>query len=201
MDLWSYVNAVRRWWWLALGIPAIALITAFLLVPAPWQTEFRAMVVFPGHPDYSGSQGRVEAIVLDDVAVLLGSGAFIKDLHATLPPDMKASLDNADLSGMLSATRYSRAVTVTISGELPEEIAAVAQGVERVLPDAINAYLVPPETDPATVEIIDGVHEPEQQTRQRLLTIGTITVVAAIAALCLIAMIESLRQSYRAKYG
>jgi capsular polysaccharide biosynthesis protein len=201
MDLWSYVKAVRRWWWLALGIPAFAFIAAFLLVPAPWQTEFRAMVVFPGHPDYSGSQGRVEAIILDDVAVLLGSGAFIRDVHATLPQEMRPSLTSSDISGMLSATRYSRAVTVTISGSSPEEIEAVAQGVESVLPGAINAYLVPPETDPATVEIIDRVHEPEQQTTQRVLIIGIVTVVAGMVALCLIALIESLRLSYRAKYG
>ena len=202
MDLWDYLKALRRWWWLAAGVPLLAGLLAILLLPsAPWETQFRAMVLFPGNPDLSGSVGRGESIVLDDTAVLMSSGEFQEAVHAHLPAALGERISPAEIGDMLQAQRYSRAVTVTVVGASPDEVRAVAEGAEAVLADAINAYLVPAEMSKASVEIIDHTGEPAQQTRERWLAVGAITVAAALVGLGLVALAEGLRRSYVAKYG
>jgi hypothetical protein len=202
MDLWTYLKALRRWWWLVLGIPAIALIASFVLLPAAqWETEFKAMILFPNHPDYTGSAGRQDSVIIDDMATLFVSDVFLDDVHDALPADSRESLPPSEISTMLSAVRYSRAVTVTVKGESPEDVTVVAETVQTVMPEAVNAHLLVPENPPATMDVIDYVGEPVQQTTQRILTVAVITATAGVAALCLVAVIESLRLSYRAKYG
>jgi len=202
MDVWTYLGALRRWWWLALGIPAVALILAALLVPAaPWQSEFRAFVVMDSEPDNSANPFFGESIILDDTAMLVDSEVMIDHVHGTLPSEMQASVSTDDIARMVSAVRYSRAVTVTASGDSPEEVKAVAEAMASYLPDAVNTYLVPPKLREADVRLIDPVSEPVKQTRERMVTIGSITASAAIGGLCVVALAEGLRRSYRAKYG
>jgi hypothetical protein len=202
MDLWSYLGALRRWWWLALGVPAVALIAAVLLVPAAeWQTEFRAFVVMDSEPDNTANPFFGESIILDDIAILVDSTAMVDHVHATLPTEMQASVSAEEIADMLSAVRYSRAVTVTAGGDSAAEVMVVAESVAAYLPEAVNAYLVPPKFKEAEVRLIDPVQEPVKQTRQRLITIGAITAAAVIGGLCAVALAEGLRQGYRAKYG
>lgn len=202
MDLWDYLAALRRFWWLALGIPLVAFLIALLALPAaPWETQFRALILFPTNPDMAASLGNTEAIILDDAAMLVNSEAFRSDVHAALPADMKATLTADDIAAMLSGTRYSRAVTMRISGDSRDEVSAVAAATEAAFPEAVKTYLMPPEWAQSEVHVIDRTGEPVRQVRERWLAIGAITGAAFLCALGVVALVEALRRSYRAKYG
>ena len=202
MDLWDYLAALRRFWWVALGLPVAALLIAFFaLPPAPWETQFRAMILFPTNPDMAASLGNTEAIILDDAAMLVNSSAFRNDVHAALPSGIRASVTPGDIASMLSGTRYSRAVTMRVSGASAEEVSAVAAAAEAALPDAVNTYLMPPEWAKSEVRVIDHAGEPVRQVGQRRLAIGAIAGATFLVGLGVVALAESLRRSYRAKYS
>jgi uncharacterized protein involved in exopolysaccharide biosynthesis len=202
MDLWTYLGALRRWWWLALGVPAIALVLAVLLLPpAPWQTQFSAIIVFPGNPQKSAGATYPASILLDDLAAVLRSDSVAESVHTKLPAEMQAEVSARDIADMVSASRYSREAHVIIRGDSPEQVTAVAKGMQAVLPEAVDAYHLVPEDENATVTMLDRIAEPTKPTRERLLVIAAITAAAVAAILCVIALIETLRLSYRAKYG
>ena len=61
-----------------------------------------------------------------------------------------------------------------------------------VLPNAVNAYLVAPGSQPATVQVIDRPDEPAPDTRARWLRIAVSTMAAFFAACAIIAVAEAL---------
>jgi len=202
MDVWTYLGALRRWWWLALGVPAFALVLALLLLPpAPWQTQFSAVIVFPGNPQKSAVATYPDSILLDDLTAVLRSDSVAENVHTKLPAEMQADVSAKDVADMVSASRYSREARVFIRGDEPAEVTAVARGMEAVLPEAVNTYHIVPADEQATVTMLDRIAEPAKETRQRLLVIAAISAAAVAAALCVIALIESLRLSYRSQYG
>jgi len=198
MDLWTYLGALRRWWWLALGIPAVVLaITIMVLPPAPWQTQFGAFIVYPGNPEKSNSAKRWNSVVLDDLAALMRSDAVAERVQAQLPASLQDSLTAGEIGDMLSSSRYSREATVKITGDSPEEVRAVAEGVEAVLPDAVNSILRPPDEEAAEIEVVNRIEEPVRLTTPWLLKLGAVTAAGGAAALLLIGLMEHLRLSYR----
>jgi len=194
MDLLTYLAAVRRYWWLVLGLPAAVLVASIFLSPAaPYTTEFRATVLIPGDTEDTGSAERPELMVLDDLPILISSDVFADATHDRMTADGTArQLDVADVQSALSGARYSRVLTVTVTDADADDASVVADAAAAVLPDALNAYLVAPGSQPATVQVIDRPDEPAPASRDRWLRIGATTFVAAFAGFVIVAAISAL---------
>jgi hypothetical protein len=201
MDLWDYLRALRGYWWLALGIPVLAFMVAFAAIPAPWQTQFRAIILFPANPDLTALAQTGEAIVYDDAALLVDSDAFRQRVHAELPAELRSVMTPDQIGSMVTGSRYSRAVTMTISGSSRERVKAVANATESAFPEAVKTFIMPPEWAATEVEYLDHTGDPVRQTRERWVAVGAITVAAFLCGLGIVALTETLRRSYRLKYG
>lgn len=195
MDFVRFLTALRRWWWLVVALPVLALAGSLILTPKqPYTTSFRATVLIPGDTEDTGSAERPELMILDDLPSLIGSQVYA---DATLK-QMKADgytgpLTVADVQGTLSGTRYSRVLTVTVSSNDPATVSAVAAGAAKILPGEVNTYLVADGTKPAKVQLIDAPGQPARGETRRLLQIAVQTFVAFCVAIAIVVLVEGVR--------
>ncbi len=194
MDLLTYLSALRRWWWVLLGLPLIVLLGELTLGPAaPFTTELRATVLIPGDTEDTGSAERPELMVLDDLSPLIGSDVFAEAILEQMGTSGTApSMELAEVKSSLTGSRYSRVVTVTVTNSDAADARAIAEAAVAVLPNAVNSYLVAPGSQPATVQIIDRPDEPAPATRARWLRISVSTMAAFFAACAIIAVVAAL---------
>jgi capsular polysaccharide biosynthesis protein len=205
MDLWSYLRALLRWWWLLVLVPLIAFVIAyFILFPAaPWQSTWKTVITFEGNPAKANSFEFVDFIVLDDLEHLLQSDVLGDQVYMQLPDEITSRYSREDIGHMYSSYRHARFVQIWVTGDEPEVVDAVARATEAVLPEAVNEYLIPPDNPdfPGMVETMDRLSEPVQLRMDRWQKIAAMTGVGVITALCLVGIVEWLSMSYRAKYG
>jgi hypothetical protein len=148
---------MRRWWWLIVALPVLGVASGVLMTrDQPFESSFRATVLIPGDTEIPGSAERPELMVMDDAPELVASRAFAEMVHAALEPTFQTELTVDDVHAALSGQRYSRVLTVTAARQQANEAVAVSAAAARVLPDAINQYLVAnSDMEPATVQVID----------------------------------------------
>lgn len=182
------VAAIRRWWWL-IGLALVAsLAIGYLLTPVPaWTTSFRATVLIPGDTEDTGSAERPELMVLDDLGPFVGSWAFAEAVAREL------DTDTGEIDGMISGSRYSRVATVTVSGGDRDRVLAVAQAAAEVFPEQVNAFLVAPGAEAATVKVIDPPREPSRDTTMRWARIAAIGLLGAATATAVIVLLAPAR--------
>ncbi len=186
------IAASRRWWWLILLSLVASLVIGYLLTPeAAWTTSFRATVLIPGDTEDTGSAERPELMVLDDLGPFVGSWAFADSVAREL------DADTGEIDGMISGSRYSRVATVTVSGDDPDRVLAVAQAAARVFPEQVNAFLVAPGAEAATVQVIDPPREPTRDATMRWVRIGAIALLGAAAATVVIVLMAPTRPTER----
>lgn len=205
MDLWSYLGALLRWWWLLVLVPLIAFVLAFFVLfpEAPWQTTWKTVITFEGNPAKASSFEYVDFIVLDDMEHLLQSDVIGDQVYLHLPDDITSRYSREDIGQMYSSYRHARFVQIWVTGDEPEVVDAVAQATEAVLPEAVNEYLIPPDNPdfPGMVETVDRLGEPVQLAMERWQKVAAVTGVGVITALCLVGIVEWLSMSHRLKYG
>lgn len=205
MDLWTYLTALLRWWWLVVLVPAVAFgVAFFVLFPsAPWQASWNALITFEGNPAKSNSFNYVDFVVLDDMQHLLHSDVLGDQVYMQLPGDVTGKYSREQIGGMFSAYRNARFVEIRVTGDEPGVVEAVARTTEAILPEAVNDYLIPEDYPaiPGRVETMDAIGEPEHLTRDRWMKVGAVTAAGGIAALGLVWIAERLVTGYRAKYG
>lgn len=205
MDLWTYLKSFQRWWWIVIAVPAVAFVLAVFVVvpPAKWQTSWESTIIFPGNPAASNSFEYVDFIVLDDMAHLLRTDILGDRVYAALPDEITSRYSREQIGEMYSAFRSSRFVEITVSGDDPDVVNAVARTTEEVLPESVNEFLIPADSTayPSEVTTMTPIPEPVLQSSERWLDIGVMTVAAVLVSLCLVGLAEWLRLSYRAKYG
>lgn len=161
------VSAMKRYWWIIVLLPSVAVATAYLVQRnQDYQSNVRATVLLPGDTEQPGNSERPELMVLDDLAPFIRSRAFATDVHGVMP-STSLSIEQVQLA--LNGSRYSRILTVTVSGPQSDEVAQIASAVESALPAAIDGYLVPDEGPSATVRIIDPPSEPTRHRDSDLL--------------------------------
>ena len=194
MDLLTYLSALRRWWWVLLGLPLIVLLGELTLGPAaPFTTELRATVLIPGDTEDTGSAERPELMVLDDLSPLIGSDVIAEAILEKMGANGTArSMELAEVKSSLTGSRYSRVVTVTVTNSDAADARAIAEAAVAVLPNVVNTYLVAPGSQPATVQIIDRPDEPAPATQARWLRIAVSTMAAFFAACAIIAVVAAL---------
>lgn len=183
------VAAIRRWWWLIAVALVGSLIVGYLVTPEPaWTTSFRATVLIPGDTEDTGSAERPELMVLDDLGPFVGSWAFADAVAKEI------GVDTGDVDGMISGSRYSRVATVTVSGADADEVSRVAEAAAEVFPAQVNAFLVAPGADEATVQVIDPPREPARDATARWVRIAAIGLIGAAAATVVIVLFTPSRR-------
>ena len=183
------VAGIRRLWWLILLALIVSLAIGYLLTPEPaWTTSFRATVLIPGDTEDTGSAERPELMVLDDLGPFVGSWAFADAVAQEL------GADPGDIDGMISGSRYSRVATVTVSGDDRDRVLAVAKVASEVFPEQVNAFLVAPGAEAATVQVIDPPREPSRDTTLRWVRIAAIGLLGAAAATVVIVLFAPARR-------
>lgn len=182
------VVALRRWWWLIALALVMALGIGYLLTPEPaWTASFRATVLIPGDTEDTGSAERPELMVLDDLGPFVGSWAFADSVAQEI------EADTGEIHGMIAGSRYSRVATVTVSGDDRDRVLAVAQAASEVFPDQVNAYLVAPGGESATVQVIDPPRQASRDTTMRWIRIVAIGLLGATAATVVIVLLAPTR--------
>lgn len=185
---------IRRWWWLLLLLPVAGLVAGLLTTrDQPYESSFRATILIPGDTEIPGNAERPELMVMDDAPALVDSYAFSELTHAALAPDHQDTLSISDVQDALSASRYSRVLTVIASRDDAGEAEAIAVAASSVLSDAVNQYLVAnSDVDPATVQVIDPAGVAAKDSRDRYLTIVAQAGAALALAIVLALILDSV---------
>lgn len=162
ISMGQIMSVIRRRWWIVLLLPVVAVLATYVFQRnEPYQSTVRATVLIPGDTEDPGNSERPELMVLDDLPPFIGSYAFATQVQAAMP---ESDLTIEQVQSTLAGSRYSRVLTVAITSEDRNEVAQIASAVEKVIPEAINDYLIPTGGEPATVKIIDP---PTAPTRDR----------------------------------
>lgn len=205
MDLWDYLQGLRRWWWMLVVVPvlAFALASFVLIPPAKWAVTWTSAIVFDGDPNVANHSAFLDYVLLDDMANLLRSEVLGDRVYLALPEEVTERYSREDVGAMFDAMRHARFVEITVAADDPEVAETVARVTRTEMPEAINLYLVPPDFTriPAHVSVTTLPTDPELQTRDRMIAIGGITLAGAILGVTGAGVAEWLRLGYREKYG
>ena len=187
-------GTVRRWWWLLLTLPILGLVSGFVVTrDQPFESSFRATILIPGDTEIPGSAERPELMVMDDAPELVGSRAFAEMTHAALSADRRATVSVEEVQDALSASRYSRVLTVVAARDDASEAEAIAVAASQVLPDAVNQYLVANADDePATVQVIEPASAAARATMDRYTRIAAQAGAALVLAIVLALILDSV---------
>lgn len=196
-------GTIRRWWWLLLALPLLGLVSGFVLTrDQPYESSFRATILIPGDTEIPGSAERPELMVMDDAPELVGSRAFAEMTHAALPAESQPALTVEGVQSALSASRYSRVLTVVAARDDASEAEAIAVAASSVLPDAVNQYLVAnSDVAPATVQVIDPVGAASKDSMSRYTRIAAQMGAALVLAIVLALMLDSVFPPARGSKG
>ncbi len=187
IELRDYVHLLRGFWWVPATLALVGLLAGWALVPAvPYESLFRAVVVMPGDTEDPGSSERPELMILDDLLSLVQSRVFAERTFEAIPAGDRGSLTIAEVQATLDQTRYGRVSTVIVRGPDPNEVAAIVSAAAAVFPDAVNAYLVAPGAQLASVQTLDPPSAPQRSFAGRYLPIGAAAFVPFVAGLWIV---------------
>lgn len=183
MTLQELARVLLRRWWLILLVPAV--LAPLLLIKArtqPFQSTLRAAILLPGDTEIPGNSERPELMVMDDLPSLIGSRAFADAVAAQLA-STNSSFSSDDVLGSVSASRYSRIVTLTVTSGNAGKARTIANAAAAALPGVVNQFLVAPNTTPATVQIIDPPGDPTRnRPHERFIFVALLGLGAAMGA-------------------
>lgn len=205
MDIWDYLTSLRRWWWIPIGLPIIAFALAWLVLfpTAPWQSSWTTLITFSPQPARANSDQYIDFILLDDMQLLLKTGAMGDLVYANLPEDVRSELTRSELGDMFSSYRHARFVEIFVTGDDPETVKQVAATTNEVMPEIVRDYLIPANNPdiPGTVDTLTPVSEPTQLTKERYVRIAAVTIGAFLIAMCIAGIAEWMRRLHVLKYG
>lgn len=196
MDLWSLLKALGRSWWLIAVVAALSAMGAWFLLPAaPYEVTVEASVILAGDTENPGRAERPEVMVLDDLLPLVESPAFAELVHQSLTPAPGETISVDEVRGALSGSRYSRILSVRVSGSSPGRVEVIGASVTIALPEAVATYLVAPGDTAPVVRVIDSGSEAEPQSFRRWLSISVVVLFAVFAVGSAIWLREGLNAS------
>ncbi len=177
-------RSMRDRWWLLVLVPLAAMALVLLMSRfEPYRTTVQATVLLPGDTEIPGNAERPELMMLDDLPTLIRSRVFAEGVLEALPG---RGYTVEEVQSALEGSRYSRIVTVTVSGGSSEKVSDIAEAVDRQLASLVNAYLIPEEGQQATVRVINPPGQPvrsnENQVLQLLLAGVSGIVLASVIA-------------------
>lgn len=203
MDIWDWLRSLRRWWWMIVVFPALAAGISWLVAPEPRYESSWTVNIYFDDPSITNNPGYIDFVLLDDFDMLMRTGVLGDVMYTRLPEDVQSHLDRDEFGAMFHSSRKARFVEITVAGDDPALIKTVANTLNDNLTEVTNLYLVPPDYrfGPATVNVLDSINEPALNTRDRLVTVGSVTVATFLASIAATGVAEWLRLSYRAKYS
>lgn len=194
VDARRIVEIISRRWWLVLGVPVLALVgTVLFSTQQPYVGTFRAPVLIAGDTEDPGDAERPELMVLDDLPTLIQSQRFAEMVHDELQASAPfARLSRGAIQTSLSASRYSRIVSVEATRGDRAEALAIAEAAAAVLPKAVNRYSVAKGEPPAQTSIIDDPRVDRRFAASRPLILVLETVVALAIGIALAAFAHAI---------
>lgn len=203
MDIWDWLRSLRRWWWMIVVFPLVAAGITWVTAPEPQFESSWSINIYFDDPNLTNSPGYIDFVLLDDFALLMRTSVLGDVMYLRLPDEIQASVSREEFGSMIETSRKANFVRITLQGDDPEVIKAVATTINDNLEEVTNLYLVPPDYrfGPANINVLDPVSEPVLNTRDRLVTVGSITVATFLASIAATGIAEWLRLSYRAKYA
>ncbi len=173
MELRDYLVLLRAFWWIPCAFALAGFVGGWIFAPpAPYESFFRATVVMAGDTENPGSAERPELMILDDLLSLVQSHAYAELTFEAIPANQRGTITVSGIQRSLTESRYGRVATVVVSGSDPDEVAAIAPAAASVFPGAVNAYLVAPGSQPASVQLLDPPREPTKSSTRRYLIVG-----------------------------
>ena len=203
MDFWDWLKSLRTWWWIIVVFPLLAASVTWLLAPEP---EYESSWTFNAHlgdPERTNSPAYFDFVFLDDFAILLRSAVLGDIIYLELPEDVQAELTRQEFGDMFTSSRRATSVEVTVTGNDPDLVRIVATTVQENVEEVGNFYLIPPtySAGPLKVNMLDPISEPTLNERDRLVTVGSVTVATLLVSVAATGVAEWLRRSYSAKYS
>lgn len=203
MDIWDWLRGLKRWWWLLIVMPVLAMGITWFASPKPqYESNWTLNIIFDD-PSAANNPNYVDFVVLDDLDLLLGTGVLGDVIYLKLPQDVQAQLSREEFGDMIHSRRHAHFVWVSVRGDDPEIVRSVTKTIDQELTDAVNFYLVPPahRKGPATIQVLDPISEPALNTKPRVRATAAAGGAGVLVALAATGVAEWLRLSYRAKYG
>lgn len=193
-DILLAIRALQRFWWLVVAIPAVALVVQVAqMQTAPFQAEFRAVVVLPGDTDDPGRSERPELMIMDDIPQLIGSALFAERVRAQL--EVSGVVVVAErIESSLSASRYARTVTVVAHDDDRNVALIIASAAEAELEVAVNETLVADAGPRATITIIDPVDGARRGAADRWPVAAIVTAAMAFFGVLAALVVDGLRR-------
>ncbi|CAN5474679.1 hypothetical protein BH09CHL1_BH09CHL1_05480 [soil metagenome] len=183
---------IRRWWWLLIALPLVGLIAGFVLTRnQPYVSTVSATVLIPFDTEDPGNSERPELMILDDSPSVVSSRAFAELVYGQLPTAQQVDLSVDNVKDSLTATRYSRVLTVNASNASKADAEAIAKAVAVVLPSAVNTFMVADGAPQATVKIIDPASDATQDRMGRLTRIVAQAAAAFVLAMVLAFVLDA----------
>lgn len=203
MDVWDWLCGLRRWWWMLVAFPGLALTMSLWFAPtALLETTWR-INVYSDDPELVNAPGYFDYIFLDDFEMLLRTDVLGDLIYMDLPSEVREFLSREQFGDMLSSERKANFVQITVSGTDAEVIRIVADTIDANLPDIANTYLLPPgyASGPLTINRLDEIDSPGLSQQPRIIFVCAITVATLLVSIAATGVAEWLRLSYRAKYS
>ena len=193
-DLRLAARALRRHWWVVLGVPLVALALQVVQIrTADYRAEFRAVVVLPGDTEIPGSSERPELMIMDDVPQLVESALFADRVRAQLEA-RGVAVEASEIASAITATRYARTVTVVARDDDAARAEQIAAAAEAALPGAIDEALVASTGPRATVTVIDPAGAARRGEPDQWRIAGIVTAGMLLAGVLAALVIDGLRR-------
>lgn len=201
MDIWDWLKGLRTWWWMIIAFPLLAATITWIATPDPqYESTWTANVLFDD-PERANVPSYFDFIFLDDFAELVQTSVFGDIIYLRLPQDVQDNLSREEFGEMVSSTRRGTFVEITVKGDDPAMVSAVAEAVSANAEEVANQYIVPPTYvyGPAKINILDPITEPALNDGSNLVTVGAITGATLLVSIAATGVAEWLRMSYRSK--
>lgn len=201
MDIWDWFKSLRRWWWMIVVFPLIAAGISWVAAPEPKYESTWTVNIYFDDPQLTNNPGYIDFVFLDDFTLLMDTGVLGDVMYLRLPEQTQEAVTRYEFGDMFSSKRHAHFVEITVTGDDPELVKQVATTLDENLTEVANLYLIPPDYrfGPANINVLDPIPEPTLNTRDRLVTVGSITTATLLASIAATGVAEWLRLSYRAK--
>lgn len=203
MDFWDWLKGLRTWWWIIVVFPLLAASATWLLAPDPkYETQWTVNIYFD-EPTLTNSPGYIDFVFLDDLHLLMRTGALGDVMYLRLPEEVQARIPREEFGSMIDSSRKAHFVEIVVSGDDPADVTIVAETIDENLQEIANHYLVPPtyRNGEATINVLDPATEPVLNQQERLTIVGSVTVGTLLVSVAATGVAEWLRRSYSAKYS
>lgn len=150
MELRQYWAVIRRRWWIPTSLVAVV-VAVTLITQRPWQARPPAYALSlsfsvgvqpqqPGDGEESYYTALASEYLIDDLAEVVRGSEFAAAVSQRLA-GQGITVSPGALQGSTQAGKLHRILTVTINGDNPDELAAVADAVVKTVEEQASQFM------------------------------------------------------------